>query len=112
IADRVTFAPMTRGEAIAWLRDLARELLTGSHAYFFPSEAVFLWHAKSLEDSVTACVEAARDRLRDDDGPLALRSAYGPVPRPQEYPAPDESTARAMIARRFGALFERRGGEP
>lgn len=111
MVDRVTFAPMSRGEAIAWLRDLARDLLTGSHAYFFPSEAVFLWHTKDPADAVTACLEAARERLRDGDGPLALRSAYGPVPRPQEYPAPDETTARAMIARRFGALFEGRVGE-
>jgi exodeoxyribonuclease V gamma subunit len=107
-AEQVRFDPMSRGEAHSWLRGLARELLNGPHAYFFPAEAVLLWQTKTPGGSVVPWLEAAREMLRDDEGPLALRSAYGPVPRPHEYPIPEESVARAMIARRFEALFERR----
>jgi exodeoxyribonuclease V gamma subunit len=108
IAERVSFDPISRGEASVWLRGLARELLAGPHAYFLPSEAVFVWHAKTPDGPVGPYLEAAREMLRDGDGPPGLRSAYGPVPRPQEYPAPAEASARAMIARRFGVLFEKR----
>ena len=44
--------------------------------------------------AVVPVLEEARDKLRGGDGPPALRSAYGPVPRPQEYPIPDEGRAR------------------
>jgi hypothetical protein len=57
---------------------------------------------------VVPWLEQARDKLRDGTGSLALRSAYGPVPRPHEYPLPDEQRAREMIAARFGCLFAKR----
>jgi hypothetical protein len=89
-----------------------RELLGAPHAYFLPCEAVFVHHARSLlpggggaEAPVSPVVEEARALLRGGDGPLALRSAYGPVPRPQDYPAPSERDARAMIDRRFGPIL-------
>jgi hypothetical protein len=50
--------------------------------------------------------------LGKSDGPLALRSAYGPVPRPQTYPAPDEARARAMAEARFGLFFRSRSLRP
>jgi hypothetical protein len=53
---------------------------------------------------VVPVLEEARDRL-GGDGPPALRSAYGPVPRPQTYPLPGEAAARAMIERRFAVLL-------
>jgi hypothetical protein len=111
VTERVSFAPMSRGEASRWLRGLARELLTGPHAYFLPSEAVLVWREKGAEGPIVRWLEAARERLRDGDGPPALRSVYGPVPRPHQYPVPDEASALAMIASRFGALFEKRVGE-
>jgi exodeoxyribonuclease V gamma subunit len=106
-AEREAFGAMSRGEATVWLRNVARELLSGPHAYFLPSEAVFMWHRKTPDGPVEPWLESARERLRDGDGPLALRSAYGPVPRAHEYPSPDESAARAMIAPRFGPLLSR-----
>ncbi len=108
IADRVRFDPLSRGEATVWLRDLVRELLGGPHAYFFPAEAVLAWQDKDPGGPLLARLEAARELMGDGDGPMALRSAYGPVPRPQAYPLPDEAAARAMFARRFGLIFERR----
>lgn len=106
VTEHARFAPMTRDEATVWLRALVRELLGGSHAYFLPSEAVFVHRWRDPGGPVTPWIEAAREQLRESDGPPALRSAYGPVPRPHEYPAPDEATARAMIASRFEPLFE------
>jgi exodeoxyribonuclease V gamma subunit len=107
-AERVQFEPMSCGEALNWLRALARELLAGPHAYFFPSEAVLLWQGKTPAGPIVPWLEAAREMLQDSDGPLALRSAYGPVPRVHEYPIPDESVARAMASRRFQAFFAKR----
>ncbi|MGA7119694.1 MAG: exodeoxyribonuclease V subunit gamma [Polyangiaceae bacterium] len=108
ITDRVRFDPLSRGEATVWLRNLVRELLGAPHAYFFPAEAVLAWHDKDPRGALVARLEAARDLMGDGEGPMALRSAYGPVPRPQAYPLPDEAAARAMSTRRFGLLFEKR----
>jgi exodeoxyribonuclease V gamma subunit len=111
VTERVGFRSFSRDEATVWLRDVVRDLLQGTHAYFLPCEAVFV-HARQPPDSaITPHIEAARRELQGgSDGPLPLRSAYGPVPRPDAYPAPDEEHARAMIARRFGALFTKRQG--
>ncbi len=106
--DRVDFAPLTPGEAMTWLRDVVRDLLYGSHAYFLPVEAVFVRDQKDPRGPVSPWLEQARAKLADGDGPLALRSAYGPVPRVAEYPLPDEASAQAMIERRFGRLFDKR----
>jgi exodeoxyribonuclease V gamma subunit len=110
IVERCEFAPMSRDEAVVWLRGLVRELLGAPHAYFLPCEAVFARHYEDPDGPAVRWLEQARDKLRDRDGPLALRSAYGPVPRPQEYPVPDETNARAMIESRFGAFFAKREG--
>jgi exodeoxyribonuclease V gamma subunit len=114
--ERVEFAPLSRDEAIVWLRGVVRELLQGPHAYFLPCEAVFV-HARSGERGedeapLSAVVERARAALGDAEGALALRSAYGPVPRPQDYPAPDDARAGAMVERRFGAFFHKKIEEP
>jgi exodeoxyribonuclease V gamma subunit len=110
--ERAVFEGMSRGEATQWLRGLVRELLSGPHAYFLPCEAIFVWHRKTPDGPVEPWLEAAREMLRDGEGALALRSAYGPVPRPHEYPIVEEETARAMIVRRYGALLDRtRWGE-
>ena len=98
-------APLTKDEALRWLRDRVRELLGQPHAYFLPCEAVFVHSLGPPDAPVVPVIEAARDKLRGGDGPLALRSAYGPVPRPQDYAIPDEGAARAMIAARFGVLL-------
>jgi hypothetical protein len=104
VIERVTFGPLTADAAKGWLRHLLAELLGAPHAYFFPCEAVFVHHARGPEAPVVPVLEEARDRL-GGDGPPALRSAYGPVPRPQTYPLPGEAAARAMIERRFAVLL-------
>ena len=105
VPQEMRFRPLTPDAAKSWLRGVVRELLGAPHAYFLPCEAVFVRDEREGEPPATAVVEEARDKLRGGDGPPALRSAYGPVPRPQEYPIPDEATARDMIERRFGPLL-------
>jgi exodeoxyribonuclease V gamma subunit len=111
-SERVTFQPMSRDEASVWLRGLVRELLQGPHAYFLPCEALFVHARHDPAGPVGPWLEKARAVLGDAEGALALRSAYGPVPRPQEYPAPDEERARAMIASRFGSFFRKLERQP
>lgn len=111
-SERVAFAPMSRDEASVWLRGLVRELLQGPHAYFLPCEALFVHERQDPSGPVGPWLEKARAVLGDAEGALALRSAYGPVPRPQDYPAPDEERARAMIASRFGSFFRKLERKP
>jgi exodeoxyribonuclease V gamma subunit len=106
---RVAFAPMSADEARGWLRGVVRDLLQETHAYFLPCEAVFVHAAPGASEPLGACLEKARAKLARSDGPLALRSAYGPVPHPDRFPSPSEEAAAGMIARRFGAYFARRG---
>jgi exodeoxyribonuclease V gamma subunit len=105
VTEHVSFAPLSRDEATVWLRGVVRDLLGRSHAYFLPCEAVFVRARRDPEGPLTPRLKQARELLGNSDGPLALRSAYGPVPRPHEYPSPDEQTARAMVERRFGLFF-------
>jgi hypothetical protein len=103
--ERSEFQPFARDEAISWLRRIVAELLGGPHTYFFPCEAILARQRDERESSVSSWLEKARDKLRDADDALPLRSAYGPVPRVHRYPNPDEATARTMIANRFGPFF-------
>jgi exodeoxyribonuclease V gamma subunit len=106
------FGPLSRNEASAWLRDVVRELLGGPHAYFLPCEAVFVHRQRARGGPIAPVLDEARHKLRDSDGPPALRSAYGPVPRPHEHRAPDEADALLMIERRFGAFFDKLEDSP
>jgi exodeoxyribonuclease V gamma subunit len=111
VTDRVWFAPLSRDEATVWLRDAIRQLISRSHAYFFPCEAVFARALRDPAGPLTPWIEMARDRLGDDDDRSALRSSYGPVPRLSGYASPDEASACEMVAARFGLLLERRRAE-
>jgi exodeoxyribonuclease V gamma subunit len=104
--DHAILEPLSQDEAIVWLRGLARDLLGASHAYFFPCEAVFV-HRRNTDQPFVPVLQQARALLRDADGSVELRSAYGPVPRLREYPIPEEATARAMAEDRFGAFFDK-----
>jgi hypothetical protein len=103
--ERIRLSPLSQGKALLWLRGLVQELLGGAHDYFFPYEPVFVQRAKG-EGPLVQYIEEAQEKLRESRTSLALRSAYGPVPRPHEYPIPDEEQAQTMATRRFGPLFE------
>ena len=105
VVDDYAFAPLSRDAATAWLRGVVRELLGAPHTYFMPCEAVFVHRKREVGTSLARVIEEeARDKLRGD-GPPALRSVYGPVPRPQEYALPDGATAAAMVELRFSPFF-------
>jgi exodeoxyribonuclease V gamma subunit len=106
--DHVSFEPLTRDEACGWLREMVRDLLSGPHAYFLPCEAVLVHEAASADGPLSERLAEAQNKMHESDGPLALRSAYGPVPHPDEYPLPEDESAREMVARRFGLLFAKR----
>jgi hypothetical protein len=112
VVDAVPLPPWTRDQATCWLRDRVRELLGQPHAYFLPCEAVFLHAQRDPQAPIVPVLEEARDKLRGGDRPPALRSAYGPVSRPQDYPIPSEDAARAMIDARFGAILRAPRGAP
>ncbi|HXX70474.1 MAG TPA: exodeoxyribonuclease V subunit gamma, partial [Polyangiaceae bacterium] len=105
---RMTFAALSSSDATVWLRDVLRDLLQGPHAYFFPCEAVFAHARCEADGALGPWLEAARDKVGDGDDRSNLRSAYGPIPRPAQYGAPDEGAARAMARRRFGLMLDRR----
>jgi len=69
---------------------------------------VLMQEAAGDDVPLAARLAEAQSKLRDSDGPPALRSAYGPVPHPDEYPLPDDASAREMVGRRFGLLFSKR----
>jgi exodeoxyribonuclease V gamma subunit len=103
--ERITLAPLSRDKALVWLRGIVRELLGASHDYFFPYEAVFVQRERRDAAPLSVVLSEAREKLREGRGRVPLRSAYGPVPRPDTYRLPDEETARAIAASRFDALF-------
>ncbi len=111
-SERVAFQPLSRDEASVWLRGVVRDLLQGPHAYFLPCEALFVHARRDPGAPMGPVIEEAREILGDAEGALALRSAYGPVPRPQDYPAPDEEHARAILGSRFGAFFRKMERQP
>ena len=86
--ERIRLPPWTRDKALLWLRGLVRDLLGAKHDYFLPYEAAFVHRERSEGGPIATVLEEARDKLRDGRQPLALRSAYGPVPRPQGVPDP------------------------
>jgi exodeoxyribonuclease V gamma subunit len=104
----IEFAPLSKNEATVWLRDVVRDLLRGPHAYFLPCEAVFARCHADPGGPVSTWVARAKTRAGDTDGRPALRSLYGPVPRPTKYPLLDEPTARAIVERRFGLMLQKR----
>jgi exodeoxyribonuclease V gamma subunit len=111
VLEEQSFAPLSRDRATVWLRSLVRDLLGGPHAYFLPCEALFVRARTEPESAVVDWIERARARLGDTEDRSGLRSVYGPVPRVREYPSPDEATARAIVARRFGPLLEDPAGD-
>jgi exodeoxyribonuclease V gamma subunit len=112
VTDKFDIQPVSQDQAIGWVRDVLRDMLGGPHDYFLPCEVVLSRARRDPDGPVLPAIVLARDKLASSDGPPALRSTYGPVPRAAEYPVPDESTACQMIARRFGMLLSLRGERP
>ncbi len=92
------FALIPQAEARDYLAALTSDLLSGSHAYLLPCEAVFRQRCQggTIADRVSALWDSER---------VSASSVYGPVPHPERQPPPSESFAQTLIARRFGLFF-------
>jgi exodeoxyribonuclease V gamma subunit len=104
-----SFGPLSQQEARAWLGEVVSDLLSGTHAYSLPAEAAF----EAVEHrvrSISAWIDEQREKVRAQRGSaFKIRWSPGPVPHPEDYPAPPEDAARAMIERRFRPFFEKQG---
>ena len=97
------FLPLQATQARAWLGGVLADMLGGTHDYLLPCEAVFQ-HARDGERSLAEVI----DDLRED----GASSRFGPVRNAARFPAPDETRAAEMVARRFGPILAslERGG--
>jgi hypothetical protein len=104
----VPFAALTEQEARAWLGEVVTDLLSRSHAYSLPAEVAFDAVEHRVR-SISTHIDEQREKVRAQRGSAyKVRWSPGPVPHPEDYPAPPEEEARAMIERRFRLFFEKR----
>ncbi len=103
--ERVEFAPIGRDEAIAWLRGVVADLFSRVHDYLLTAEAVLAYAADAEAEDFGEKLGEVFDLFeRSSHG-----SSYGPIRALDEFAAPAEDEARAMIARRWGLYFEKTG---
>lgn len=91
-------APWSPNEARAYLGTLVRDLLTGSHDYLLPCEAVFEYLKKRDTTNLFGAVERRKDAGRD------MSCLYGPITELEELHAPYDG--ENIIQRRFEPLIE------
>ena len=106
----ISFSAVSPARARAYLTELVSDLLTASHDYLFPCEAVFLARKRQEKDGAAAasihdCIIETRD---DPYYRQQAASCRGPVPRPFDYPPPSAEEVEALAVRRFGLFFELR----
>lgn len=91
---------LTSDSAREFLRCLISELLFEPHEYILPADVVLEIqqsnHQKSARDIVAPFKVGKKD----------LRTEYGPVPKPKQYDAPDDSLTRQIIDRRWNLFFQ------
>lgn len=99
---RVRLGAISRPEALAWLSDLAADLLAGASCRLLPWEAILRW--RSARES-RGFGEVVRQLLEDTQRTYDFDR--GPVPRPHELePVPDDEVG-PLVARRFGPFLSR-----
>ncbi len=106
----ISFSALGPARARAYLTELVTDLLTATHDYLFPCEAIFLARKRQDKDGAAAanirdCIIETRD---DPYYRQQATSGRGPVPRAFDYPPPSADEAEALAARRFGLFFELR----
>lgn len=100
--DEIAFPTWSQEAAHGYLSDLATDLLTQSHAYLFPCEAVLrlLVDGQALTgDRLVSSILFVRDRLGGGS------SRFGPIRRPLAAPLPDPGRAENLAARRLGPFI-------
>ncbi|AWV87860.1 exodeoxyribonuclease V subunit gamma [Bradymonas sediminis] len=97
---RMQFAPISQPDAIAYLKALSVDFLSGVHANTMPIEAVFDYFKPDNEVSFADLVEKQFANTWS-----SCSEEYGPVRQPSRFPAPPN--AEAILARRFEPFFSR-----
>lgn len=99
---RKRLAPITQADALAYLKTIAADFLSGVHAYLMPIEAVFD-HFDSEDD--TPFAELVEQQINNRWSRCS--SEYGPVREPARFAPP--SNAKELLERRFAPFFDRLG---
>jgi hypothetical protein len=91
------FEPVEQGEALGFLKEIVREMLTRVHGYYLPMEVAFehLERGEPLEQVAERRRGNAWDKTSAD---------FGPVRDPRRFELPED--AAAIIQRRYGIYFE------
>lgn len=97
---RRRFAPISQPEALAYLKALSADFLSGVHANTMPVEAVFEYFKPDNELSFAELVEK-----QFANSWSKCSAEYGPVRQASRFGAPEDSDA--ILARRFDPLFSR-----
>jgi len=105
---RLVLQPFYPREARDWLTAVSTDLLTGTHAYLLPCDAVYQEYqdrekgcAPDGHNLFTAIKEMAGDEWR------SFPSLWGPVPTPRLYEPPAPGEASRMVERRFEPFFKK-----
>lgn len=97
---RLQFAPISQADALAYLKVLSADFLSGVHASAMPIEAVFDFFKPDNTLPFDALVE------KQFANPWSQCSAeYGPLRQPSRFGAPPDS--EAILLRRFDPFFSR-----
>jgi exodeoxyribonuclease V gamma subunit len=111
--DGIERAKLTRGmkipsraAALQYLGQLAEDIFSGQNHYFLPLEAVeeIVEKRNGLKWPGLREVTDIIESLRENEF-ARLRSDYGPVRNPRDYPAPPPNQALAIIKRRFEPII-------
>jgi len=95
------FAPIPQEQARAYLASLVTDLLQ-LRELLFPAEAVFNWlNDQELAPQRNADPKTFAAAVEEVQARGLFASQYGPVRNAADYPAPDDTAARALVDRRF-----------
>src|SRR5690554_325478 len=97
---RIQFAPISQADALAYLKVLSTDFLSGVHASAMPIEAVFDFFKP---DNTLPFGELVDKQFAN--GWSRCSAEYGPVRQPSRFGAPQDS--EAILARRFEPFFSR-----
>jgi exodeoxyribonuclease V gamma subunit len=102
---RKRLAPISQAEAVAYLKAITADFLSGVHAYLMPIEAVFEYFDPDNETPISELVDKQLSNRW-----TTCSSEYGPVREPTRFAPPQQ--AAPLLERRYAPFFSRlHGGE-
>lgn len=88
--------------ALAYLKDLTRDMLQNSHHYLLPVDSVMKLREKIAEPDLQETYQSDMDALVGNDQSRCA-SSYGPLEDWRSYPAVED--VRSVLLRRFSLMF-------